>query len=102
MNASKDDDRYVYLRSMFTRIVRNGAETGERTAEQVADAILSGLMAEVGGQRIYIPSEATWRLRRAAIKQAFDGANIIDLCSRFGVSRSTVYRDLARKTEERL
>jgi len=50
------------------------------------------LCHEYGGQEVYLPRGHPWRNRDEAIRREFNGRNVGEICSRYEVSRATLYR----------
>lgn len=69
----------------------------DRTAAQYCAEIAAGeLHKKIAGERTYFPKK---RLAdRAALRREFNGRNVDEMASRFGVSRATVYAEIGRRS----
>lgn len=69
-------------------------ETGLRDplATMVAEAVLRGLRKRRGGTEVYVPQTVRRTEIAQAVRQMFDGRNRDEVCRRFGISTSTLYR----------
>lgn len=70
-----------------------------QAAGKVARQVVDRLVEQWGARTLYVPAQRS--LRRASIAEEFNGRNVEDLAARHGVSRSSVYRAVARKKTER-
>jgi Mor family transcriptional regulator len=64
----------------------------------IVAAVMEALRTNLGGRRVYVPlvspakAASEIKTRDDAIRAAFNGRNIKDVCRQFEVSRATVYR----------
>ena len=72
-------------------VVREEFKLSDTLAEKAADVLLVGLRKRIGGQEVYLPA-ADKAKRNAAIRAAFNGRNMDEVCKVYGVSADTVYR----------
>ncbi|HYF17698.1 MAG TPA: Mor transcription activator family protein [Ramlibacter sp.] len=86
-----NEDAAALLQMEFTEIVREEIGYKEDFASQIASAVLRGLRRRRGGEELYVPA-ADRSERDAAIRREFNGTNLLEVCRRHGVSKSTVYR----------
>ena len=87
-------DAAVQLLYELTAIVREETGLSEVLAGPFADAITRGLRKRLGGQQIYIPTEdrASRAVRDAAIRRAFTGRNLAQVCRKYNISLRQGYR----------
>jgi len=83
----------IYFR-MIEVMQRRMAATGipQDKAISACAAGVEQLHSEYGGQNVYLPRPHPWRDRDMAIRREFTGRNVGEICSRYEVSRATVYR----------
>lgn len=84
------------LRAELTDVVREQLGIQGPQAIQTAEALLRGLMSRMGGQGIYIPMPPRSELH-AAILADFRGDNAAEVRSKYGISKSTLYRILTSR-----
>lgn len=89
------EDAAVTLHDELTTIVREEIGLNENFASQFAARILAGLRKRMGGREVYIPSEDQTE-RDAAIRGEYNGRNVKELCQRYALSRSGLYRIVGR------
>ena len=65
----------------------------EQLAGDLSVAIIEKLMDTCGGGAVYLPKQDK-TLRNKLIKQRFNGNNRDQICTEFGISKSTLYRVL--------
>ncbi|MPS27570.1 MAG: hypothetical protein E2576_11055 [Alcaligenaceae bacterium] len=94
--SATEDDASLTLQYEVTAIVRERTGLHETQAGEIAAAVIAGLSARYGGDRLYVPVLRKEQ-RNAAILQAFDGTNRAEICRRFGISQSTLYKILKRR-----
>lgn len=70
-----------------------GSTCDKLPADHIAEHIFNRLRKNWGGSKIYIPAPDRSAMR-SEIKQAFKGKNHAEICDRFGISLSTLYRML--------
>lgn len=99
----KKTDAYLHLLHELTATIRDEIGMGEALAMQFADAICSGLARRNPGAYVYVPAAS--REERNALSEAiaseFNGRNLDDVCRRYGVSKTTVYRACASRAKHR-
>jgi len=61
-------------------------------AESLATAVVGKIQQRWGGQKIYISVNNDSVERNQAIKQEFTGDNHAEICRRYNISLSTLYR----------
>lgn len=90
----KSDDDAVSLQFEIANILRSEVGLHERYATVLAEPIVNGLRKRFRGENIYIgnSSKAERAERDEAIRKAFNGTNLDDVCKQFNVSKNTVYR----------
>lgn len=84
-------DTAVELRYLLTMAIGKALSLTETAALPLADRIADNLFAMAGGREFYVPKVDRKR-RNAAIREAFNGQNMEELCRRYGVSKSQLYR----------
>jgi len=63
-----------------------------KLTDSMATAITARLQKLLARKIIYFPSIVSQEERYAAIKRDFNGKNKNELCKKYGISRSTLYR----------
>jgi Mor family transcriptional regulator len=81
----------VELRYLLTMAIGKAFSLSENAAMPLADRIADHLFVLAGGREFYVPRVDRKR-RNAAIREAFNGQNMEEVCSRYGVSKSQLYR----------
>ncbi len=86
------EDREPNLHEQLTEIVRG----------PLMDSVVAAIMAEfrrrMGGRRIYVPinpprmPEKNIQARDDAVRRAFNGRNMREVCKQFNIGRSTFYK----------
>ncbi len=61
-------------------------------AESLADAVVRKIQHRWGGREIYVSVADDSVERNVAIKREFNGNNHAEICSRYNISLSTLYR----------
>lgn len=74
----------------MTEILKERLAVQGLWATAMAREIVEGLRARLGGDDIYVPAPDR-RARNSRIRALFNGRNVDELCSIFGLSRSTIY-----------
>lgn len=75
-----------------------GATLNQDLVQIIVTAVIDALRTHLGGRRVYVPVVAPAkaaheiRTRDDAIRAAFNGRNMKEVCRDFGVSRATFYR----------
>ena len=89
----KNEDSLSALRSDIVREIREQTGAPESEAFKIASKIMQAMHSRFRGERFYVsaakPSDAD-------LLEAFDGRNHAQVCRRFMISRSTLYRAIAR------
>jgi Mor family transcriptional regulator len=90
-------DSYQHLLYELTAVIREDVGMGEALAMQFADTICCGLARRNPGAYIYVPAVSIEQRRamHAAIAAEFNGRNLEEICQRYGVSKTTVYKACA-------
>ncbi|MEM1143975.1 MAG: Mor transcription activator family protein [Pseudomonadota bacterium] len=82
----------------------DGAGLSSADAERLAKHIIEwGGRNGVSGHVYYWPnsySPLSAEERAAAIAREFDGTNLAEVCEKYGVGRTTVYRDLHQRRKQ--
>lgn len=91
------DNSQDLLRAELTDVVEQQLGIKGLQAAVTADQILRGLMARLGGQRIYIPGPSRAE-RHAAILADFDGSNFKEVCAKHGIGKDTLYRIISGRS----
>lgn len=89
------EDSAVELRHLITQALSQEFSLLESAAFPMADRITERLFQLAGGTQVYIPKNNTEK-RNAAIRAEFNGRNVDDICRRYGLSRSQLYRIAAK------
>lgn len=72
-------------------IMRVDGGEKEPRASVLAQIVIDGLRRRVGGASIYVLAPSR-RTRNIAIRKMFNGSNLKEVCQKFQVSKTTVYR----------
>ncbi|WP_161786362.1 Mor transcription activator family protein [Methylobacter sp. BBA5.1] len=72
----------------------------EQLASDLSSAVIERIRSNLGGETYYIPKVDKQR-RNNLIRSRFNGVNHADICSAFNISKSTLYRILARNMKPR-
>ncbi len=81
----------IELLNELTAIVAEEVGYNPRFADQIAQAIVTGLRRRLGGQEIYIPA-ADKAARDERIRAEFNGRNRDEICAREGISKTRLYQ----------
>ncbi len=100
-DKTKRDDAAVALQYEFTAIVREEIGMNEGFASQIAAALVRGMRRRFRGQRLgdYYLAEQTASEREerdSAIRAEFNGQNRDEICQKFGISKTHLYRIVAK------
>lgn len=68
------------------------AECTPSSAAELAPVLFKHLQLAWGGSEVYVPVFNQRPTRDAAIRAAFNGRNLVQVCQQFGVTPTTVYR----------
>lgn len=101
--SAQTEDAVLQLEHDMVEIVRAELGMHEREAFSLAQAIVRGLRARYGGERlgyrgIYIPAPSKEQ-RNAAIRKEFDGTNVKEVMERHGIKRTQIYRIVGKRTD---
>lgn len=96
MSAIDATDAVVRLRQLAVRAIVERTGLLEVHALPFAEAVIAGLQAEYGGDRLHIPklrARVKHAERREAIRTDLEaGHTTREVCSRHGVSRTALHR----------
>lgn len=81
----------IELLNEMTSIVQEEIGFHQLFADQIAQAIVTGLRRRLGGQEIYIPA-ADKVARDERIRAEFNGRNRDEICAREGISKARLYQ----------
>lgn len=81
----------VELLSIMTAVVSEEIGFHQMFADQIAQALVTGLRRRLGGQEIYIPA-ADKVARDERIRAEFNGRNRDEICEREGISKTRLYQ----------
>ena len=81
---------------VLTSCLNGGMADGE--AAWVAREVETRVRERYGGRRVYIAAP-TREERNAAIRKEYNGRNRDEICRRWGISRTTLYRLLGERTK---
>ena len=71
--------------------VKESIGFNDELAENVAEKLLGRLQLKWGGRDVYIPAQDS-KERNQAIKNEFNGENHVEVCKKYDISLSTLYR----------
>lgn len=96
-------DRQVALANEITAILRERVGYHEQFAAPIAEAIVHGLTERRGGDLLYVPTgrRSGLQSRNSAIRLEFNGRNCKQLCQKYDIGRSTLYKIVGSKSEGR-
>jgi Mor family transcriptional regulator len=95
--CSRNEDAAVELQFEITQIVQEEIGYNEMFANMIAEALTRGLRRRLGGQEVYIPAPDK-AARNAAIKREFNGRNLAEMCRKYDLSPSGVYKIVGQKS----
>lgn len=96
-SINHDCDTAVELHRVLTASISRRYGMAEVAASSMADLIASELRRECGGRELYVPA-INRDLRDTQIRREFNGQNIDEMCKRYQLSRSSIYRIAGDKT----
>lgn len=85
------EDQAVQLTQEMSCILIDVLSRDEALINRLAAALVDGLRSRLGGADVYIPAPDK-SARNAAIRAEFNGRNMQEICRRYDVKPSTVYR----------
>lgn len=88
--ASSTDEAAHWVHDM-REILRDRLAVQDPWASAMAVEIVEGMRHRLGGARVYLP-RPNIEVRNEQIRRLFNGRNVQEICRRFGVTKSTVYR----------
>lgn len=80
------------IKQDIVSVMKESIGFNDEIAQQLAGDLLKKLQDKWGGQRVYIPSEKNNHQRNDLIKFEFNGSNHTQVCKKFDISLSTLYR----------
>lgn len=89
---SRETDRTEALRRELVAAIVGETGMREVLAVPLADSLLAYLQREYGGQRMYIPAPARLYPMLQIEAELRQGADVDDVCRRYGISRRTLRR----------
>lgn len=96
MSAIDTTDAVVRLRQLVVRAIVERTGLLEAHALPFAEAVIAGLQAEYGGDRLHIPKlrqRIAHAARRDAIRADLEaGLKTREVCIRYGLSRTALHR----------
>lgn len=107
--APEDEERQPTLHADLVAII-TATVLSSIKYEAVAEAVHAAVRFHMGGRRVYVPmtdaklAESEIRTRDEAVRRAFNGRNMAEVCKAFGLSRASFYRAInprARKSGKR-
>jgi Mor family transcriptional regulator len=98
MSTQRNDneDNAAALMFELTHIVSEEIGFNEMMASQIAEALVRGLRKRMGGRDIYIPAPDK-SARDASIRAEFNGRNMDELCQKYNLGRSAIYKIVSGK-----
>ncbi len=87
------------LERTMTRSICRSLGIGETVAGSVMDSLISDMRQCHGGAEFYIPVAVKKTDVVDAVRAAFTGTNAQEVCDRFGIGRTTLYRYLGKTPE---
>lgn len=94
-----EEEAKNHVRDHLARTKLLPAEKCDALAESLAKHLADWLALSWGGQQVYLPKDN--QRRAALIWQEFDGNNVPELASKYGVCIHTIYRIIKREREAR-
>lgn len=89
--SDNNEDKAAELTLEITTIVQDEIGFNKHFASQIAEALVRGIRKRLGGQSFYIPAPDK-SARDKKIKEEFNGTNIDEVCEKYNVSKTSVYR----------
>ena len=86
----------IPLVGQMSDILRDRLALQDPWATAMAQEIVQGLSAKFGGALVYVPRPDRGS-RDEHIRLMFNGANIQQVCEKFGLSKAQVYKICARR-----
>ncbi|WP_341674964.1 Mor transcription activator family protein [Niveibacterium sp. SC-1] len=95
-------DRSIRLLSILTSALRDEMGMPEQDAARLGEQLVRHMSTRVGGAEVYCPKrlEVDRAQRDAAILRDFTGRNLAEVCRRYGVSKTTVYRVVGERPRQ--
>lgn len=94
--GQREDDAMLLV-AEFTEDLRIGCGVPEAQAGEMAKKLVDRFRLRHGARRIYVPAMDK-TVRDAAIRAKFNGQNAADCCREFGISRTSLYRIVGRRS----
>lgn len=79
------------LKIEIVTLVKESIGFNDDLAEIIAEKLLVRLQRNWGGRDVYIPAQDS-KERNQAIKNEFNGVNHVEVCKKYDISLSTLYR----------
>jgi Mor family transcriptional regulator len=108
--ADVSDDERLTLHADMVGVIVATVMRQLAAHHAVAEAVNAAVRLHMGGRRVYVPMtdakiiESDIRTRDEAVRRAFNGHNMTEVCKAFGLSRASFYRAInpkARKTAKK-
>ena len=82
---------------LVSLLIQAEFDLDEQSALLLAQRVADGMFRLAGGEQLYIP-KLDRRRRNAAIRREFNGRNVAEICARYGICRSQLYRILNQRS----
>lgn len=104
--AAVPDDERMTLHADMVGIIVAAVMSQLVTPAAMAEAVNAAVRLHMGGRRVYVPMtdakiiESDIRTRDEAVRRAFNGRNMAEVCKVFALSRSSFYRAINPKASK--
>ena len=85
------------VRRTMVRTVCRYLGVGELPATSLVNNMMIDLQKNHGGAEIYVPVKSKDSIIDA-VRAAYTGTNMVEICDSFGISKATFYRYVGKKT----
>ena len=92
INPAQEESNALFLQREVHDIVKNDPALIGGIIALIAESVVRGMRNRCGTQRIYVPAPPRNENRDSQIRREFNGTNRIEICRKYGISRSRLYQ----------
>jgi len=96
VSPAREESSALFLQREMQDILKTEIGLHEEYSAAISAALVRGWRKRAGGQRIYIPTEPQNAERDQQIRREFNGANALEQCKKWNLSRSRLYQIVGR------